>query len=113
LVDFFVGVRQTVRRRDELLTAVRFPLPEGGRHASHFHKVGLRKADAISVLSAAVAVTWDDSGRCTSARIALGALAPRPLRATAAEQALVGQALTSSRIDEAACRAGEAIVPHR
>ena len=86
LVDFLVGVRKTLRRPDELLIAVRFPVPSSGT-VSHFQKVGLRRADAISVLSAAVAVTCDAAGRCTAARIALGALAPRPLRATAAETA--------------------------
>lgn len=111
LADFFVGVRKTVRRRDELLTAVRFPLSNGARQASHFHKLGLRKADAISVLSAAVALKWDDSERCSAARIALGALAPTPLRAAAAEQALLGQALTPSLVREAARLAAEATRP--
>jgi CO/xanthine dehydrogenase FAD-binding subunit len=110
LADFLVGVRQTLRRHDELLVAVRFPVPPAGS-ANHFQKVGLRKADAISVLSAAVAVTCDAAGRCTAARIALGALAPRPLRATAAESLLVGQRLTPAAIAEAARLAGEAARP--
>jgi len=110
LADFLVGVRKTLRRHDELLVAVRFPVPPAGS-ANHFQKVGLRKADAISVLSAAVAVTCDATGRCTTARIALGALAPRPLRATAAESLLVGQRLTHAAITEAARLAGEAARP--
>ena len=61
LVDFLVGVRKTLRRPDELLIAVRFPVPSSGT-VSHFQKVGLRRADAISVLSAAVAVTCDACG---------------------------------------------------
>jgi CO/xanthine dehydrogenase FAD-binding subunit len=111
VADFFVGVRKTLRRSDELLTAVRWPVADAAGSASHFHKLGLRKADAISVLSAAVAVAWDDSGRCTDARIALGALAPRPLRATAAEQCLFGQLLTPAIVAEAARLAGEATRP--
>jgi CO/xanthine dehydrogenase FAD-binding subunit len=110
LVDFLVGVRKTLRRPDELLTAVRFPVPSSGT-VSHFQKVGLRRADAISVLSAAVAVTCDDAGRCTTARIALGALAPRPLRATAAEMLLLGEKLTPAAIAEAARLAGETARP--
>ena len=110
LVDFLVGVRKTLRRPDELLIVVRFPVPSSGT-ASHFQKVGLRRADAISVLSAAVAVTCDAAGRCTVARIALGALAPRPLRATAAETVLVGEKLTPAAIVEAARVAGEAARP--
>jgi CO/xanthine dehydrogenase FAD-binding subunit len=110
LADFLVGVRKTLRRPDELLIAVRFAVPPNGS-ANHFKKVGLRKADAISVLSAAVAVTCDAAGRCTAARIALGALAPRPLRANAAETLLVGDKLTPAAIAEAARLAGEAARP--
>ena len=110
LADFLVGVRKTLRRHDELLIAVRFPIPSSGI-VSHFQKVGLRRADAISVLSAAVAVTCDAAGRCTAVRIALGALAPRPLRATAAETVLVGEKLTPAAIAEAARLAGEAARP--
>jgi len=110
LADFMVGVRKTERQPDELLTAVRLPVPPVGS-ASHFYKLGLRKADAISVLSVAVAVTWDAAGFCTEARIALGALAARPLLATTAEQALLGQALTPVLIAEAARLAGDATRP--
>jgi len=110
LADFLVGVRKTLRRHDELLIAVRFPVPPAGS-ANHFQKMGLRKADAISVLSAAVAVTCDAAGRCTAARIALGALAPRPLRATAAESLLIGEKLTPAAIAESARLAGEAARP--
>lgn len=112
LADFLVGVRRTLRRPDELLTAVRFPVAtDDARATSAFHKLGLRKADAISVLSAAVAVAFDDAGRCASARIALGAVAPRPLRATAAEAVLLGEKLTPAVIGEAARLAGEAASP--
>jgi CO/xanthine dehydrogenase FAD-binding subunit len=111
LADFLVGVRKTLRRPDELLTAVRIPVPPAPGSASHFQKVGLRKADAISVLSAAVAVTCDAAGRCAAARIALGALAPRPLRATAAEDLLIGEKLTQATIIEAAHLAGDATCP--
>jgi CO/xanthine dehydrogenase FAD-binding subunit len=111
LADFLVGVRVTLRQTDELLTAVRFPVPPISGSASHFQKVGLRKADAISVLSAAVAVAWDTAGCCTAARIALGALAPRPLRVAAAETLLVGEKLTHAVIAEAARLAGEAARP--
>ena len=110
LADFLVGVRKTLRRPNELLIAVRFAMPPKDS-ASHFQKVGLRKADAISVLSVAVTVTCDAAGRCVAARIALGAVAPRPLRATAAEVLLVGEKLTPAAVAEAARLAGEAARP--
>lgn len=112
LADFLVGVRRTLRRADELITAVRFPTAtDAGRRTTAFHKVGLRKADAISVLSAAVAITFDGAGRCAAARIALGAVAPRPLRAPAAEAVLAGEKLTPTIIAEAARLAAEAASP--
>lgn len=110
LADFLVGVRRTLRRPDELLTAVIWPVP-GERTASAFHKLGLRKADAISVLSVAVAVTFDDGGRCASVRIALGAVAPTPIRARTAEELLTGEILTPAVIAEAARHAARATRP--
>jgi carbon-monoxide dehydrogenase medium subunit len=64
------------------------------------------------VVSAAVQVTLDDAGRCKDARIALGAVAPTPIRAHDAEEALSGEVLTKDLIDEAthfACGAASCI----
>jgi len=106
LDDFLVGVRQTLRRPDELLTAIRWPVPPP-RSAAAFYKIGLRKSDAIAVVSAAVMVEGDVGAgpapaRCTQARIALGSVAPRVIRARAAEETLRGQPLTDEVIAEAA-----------
>jgi carbon-monoxide dehydrogenase medium subunit len=124
LNDFLVGVRQTLRRPDELLTAIRWPAPPAFRSWEEqvfspqlwkvrgaYYKIGLRKADAISVLSAAVMVERDVAGLCRRAAIALGAVAPRPFRATEAEATLVGQPLTSDVIAEAARLAAAATRP--
>jgi CO/xanthine dehydrogenase FAD-binding subunit len=113
LEDFITGVRETVRRPDELLAAVRWPLP-APHSASAFHKLALRKADAISVLSVAVMVEGDGGGggvHCQQARIALGAVAPRPIRARAAEEVLRGQPLTPDVIAGAARLSAECAAP--
>ncbi len=110
LADFFVHVRKTVRQPQELLAAIRWPVPTD-RSASAFRKLALRKADAISVLNAAVNVERDGAGRCRQARIALGAVAPTPIRAHEAEEALRGQQLTPATIAEAARLAAEATQP--
>jgi carbon-monoxide dehydrogenase medium subunit len=110
LEEFFVHVRETICEPDELLVSVRWPLPPSNSVAA-FRKLALRKADAISVLSVAVLVEPDGNGRCKEARIALGALAPTPIRARAAEDALRGQVLISDAIAGAARLAAEAASP--
>jgi CO/xanthine dehydrogenase FAD-binding subunit len=107
LEDFITGVRRTVRRPDELLAAVRWPVPSP-QSVGAFRKLALRKAGAISVVSAAVVVERDGGERCGRARIALGAVALTPIRAHAAEDLLRGQALATEAIAEAARLAGEA-----
>ena len=114
LEDFLTGVRKTLRRPDELLISVRWPAgpsQPGQRVAGAFHKIGLRKSDAISVLSVAVSLTFDKAGSCRDAGIALGAVAPRPMRAHQAEAILRGQSLTPEHLAEAAHLAAEAARP--
>lgn len=104
LVEFFTGVRRTVRRPDELLTRVFWPVrPATGA----FHKFGLRRADAISVISAAVTAEWNGSDLPHRAAIALGAVAPRPIRVPQAERLLCESAWTDEVIAEAAHLAAE------
>jgi CO/xanthine dehydrogenase FAD-binding subunit len=112
LDDFLVGVRQTLRQPDELLTAVRWPVPPP-HSAAAFYKIGLRKADAIAVVSVAVMVARDrdKDGRCQQARIALGSVAPRVIRARAAEGVLQGGSLTDETIAQAARLSAEATSP--
>ena len=110
LDEFIVGVNKTGIRPDELVTAIHWPVPSA-RSAAGFYKIGLRKADACSVINAAVMVVWDESGRCQQARIAIGAAAPRPVRARKAEAALQGQPLMDDVIAEAAHLATQATQP--
>lgn len=109
LDEFFIHVRKTARQPDELVTALRWSAPEPGA-ASAFYKLGLRKADAISVVSVAVVLVVR-AGVCQKARIALGSVAPTPLRAKSAEQLLTGKPVSRELFEEAASLAGEAISP--
>ena len=89
--EFLTGPRQTARRAEELLSAVRFARLASGS-ATAFLKAGRRKAMEISVVCAAAAVTRDRaSGRCGRVRLALGAVGPKALRFARAEQMLEGQ----------------------
>lgn len=111
LEDFFVHVCETVCSPGELITAVRWRTPNA-KSVGGFKKLMLRKTMAISVVSAAVHVTMDEEGRCEDARVALGAVAPTPVRAYEAEELLSGEALTHELIEEArpvACGAASCI----
>lgn len=107
LEEFFVHVRETLCQPEELLVSVRWPVPSLNSIGA-FRKLALRKAGVISVLSVAVMVEPDGDGCCEQARIALGAVAPTPIRAHAAEDLLRGQTLTHEAIAQAAYLAGEA-----
>jgi carbon-monoxide dehydrogenase medium subunit len=97
LEEFYTGFRATQLRADELVREIRFRALDGARRGI-FLKLGLRRAQAISVIDIAVVVALDAAGTVTDARIALGCLAPTVVRARTAERVLVGRAL-----DEAAC----------
>ena len=107
LEEFITGVRQTTCCRNELLASVRWPVPPPNAAAA-FRKLALRKADAISVVSVAVMIQRDGQDRCADVRIAMGAVAPTPLRAHAAEDLLRGQSPTPAAIAEAAHLAADA-----
>jgi carbon-monoxide dehydrogenase medium subunit len=109
LDEFFIHVRKTARQPNELVTALRWALPKPGT-GSAFYKLGLRKADAISVVSVAV-VLEVEKGVCRKARIALGSVAPRPVRAKNAEEFLTGKLLKKEVFEEAAALTAQAVSP--
>ena len=109
IASFFTGVRQTVLAPNELLLELVVPAP-GARSGGHYLRHTPRRELDIAVVGVASQITLAD-GKCQKARIALASVAPTPVRATAAEQALVGQALTPALIERAATLAVEAARP--
>jgi carbon-monoxide dehydrogenase medium subunit len=110
LQDFMVGPNETILLPYELLVAVRWPIPPPRGAAAH-RKIGLRKGTACAIASAAVMVEYDESSSCRHVRIALGAVAPKPIRAYAAEEILRDRTLTSETISRAARLSAEATSP--
>ncbi len=99
LADYFTGYRRSVRRPDELIRAVRVPLPPAGLAA--FHKVAKRRFDDIS--SVAIAFALDVRGGVVRrARIGLGGVAATPVRARATEEALTDRPWDADTVREAA-----------
>jgi carbon-monoxide dehydrogenase medium subunit len=108
---FFIAPRKIAKRTDELITSIRLPINnESSATSSAFYKLGLRRADAISLISVAVWLVRDGE-RIRDLRIALGAVAPRPLRATRAEAILRRVAPSETNLREAAKLAAEECSP--
>ena len=107
--EFYQGVRRVALEPDELLTGVIVPPPPQGARGT-FLKLGLRRAQAISVINVAVVLAWDgDAVRW--ARITAGSVAPTIIRAPAAENDLVGRRLTDDAVAAAAALAAQAARP--
>jgi carbon-monoxide dehydrogenase medium subunit len=100
LREFYLGVRRTVMRPDELLTAITFELLAPNERGV-FLKLGLRRAQAISVVNVAAVLAFAGE-QVTRAAITLGSVAPTIIRVPTAEQALIGHPLTPDVIREAA-----------
>jgi carbon-monoxide dehydrogenase medium subunit len=101
LGEFYTGVRRTVLAPNELVRAIRFAGMRPNERGI-FLKLGLRQAQAISVINVAIILGFEGE-LVTDARVVLGCVAPTVIRAVTAEKYLVGR-----RLDSDVClRAGE------
>lgn len=111
LDEFFVGPGQTVLAQDEILTEIQVPIPPlrtGGAYTRHT----TRRAMDIAVVGVGTAVTLGpEDGVCDEVRIALGSVAPIPLRARRTEEVLVGRRLTDKVLRQAGEIAAEEARP--
>jgi CO/xanthine dehydrogenase FAD-binding subunit len=108
LEEFFTGPGQNVLKDEEVICKVRFPLPIEG--AGGHIKLGLRRGTSCAVASVAV---WAvaNKNRIEDIRIALGGVAPTPIRARKSEDAFKGQSLDWDKIAELSRRVMEEISP--
>ncbi len=109
LGDFFRGPGQTALEPGELLAEVRMPAPPKGT-SSAYQRHTPRKQMDIAVVGVGVALTID-GGKISRARVALGAVAPKPFRSETAEAALEGQAPGETAFARAAEAAAAACSP--
>jgi CO/xanthine dehydrogenase FAD-binding subunit len=111
LEGFFRGPGQTVLASNELLLGIEIPAPPAKSAGAYLRHTPRADMD-IAVVGAAAFLILEDHGRvCKEARIALGAVAPTPIRVPAAEAVLAGQAVYEQTIAEAAAKAAEAAKP--
>jgi len=106
--EFFVHVKKTVLEPGEMVGFVEIPIKEGFR--SRFRKIGKRRAEVLSIVNAAVGFFFGN-GRMEGVRIALGSVAPTPIRARTAEAVLEGKEPSMELVEEAASRAREETRP--
>jgi carbon-monoxide dehydrogenase medium subunit len=108
--EFFVGPGETVLAPHELLVEVRLaaPSPQTG---SAYSRHTPRKQMDIAVVGVAAVVSLADDDTIETARIALGAVAPTPIRATEAEDAISGQPATGETFARAAAIASNECNP--
>ncbi|MBB6412145.1 FAD binding domain-containing protein [Mesorhizobium sangaii] len=105
-IETFLAGRDTNRA---IVTSVAFALPKAD--GFRFLKVSRVKPKGVSVLSIAAVLELAGDGAVSSARIALGCMADRPMRAKAAEKALIGKSLTKDGIAPALAAGNEGTSP--
>ena len=105
---FFTGPNTTVLDKDEIVTGFSVPLPEDNT-GYHFISIG-RMALDISTISIAVTITKKNC-KATKVRIALGSVAPTPLRLPIVEDYLKDKDLTTKLIKKAATMVSNDIKP--
>ena len=99
LADFFTGYRRTVLGPGEVIREIVLPAfaPAAGcTRRADFIKVSHRRELDISITAAAFVLDVDAAGVVRHARLAYGGVAERPVRALAAERALIGHTVDES-----------------
>jgi len=114
---FYLGVRKTIMRPDEMMVDISFPALSSNQSGT-FIKLALRQAQAISLVNLAVILTYSDGKDevladriVAQASITLGAVAPTIIHASDAEEFLKGRSLDGGTIEKAALLAEEASQP--
>jgi CO/xanthine dehydrogenase FAD-binding subunit len=93
---FHSGYKQMDIQPGELLKAIRLPRMKTAL-THYYRKVGTRKAQAISKICIAAVARWDE-GKINHVRIALGSVAPIPIRCVKTESALLGKPVNQETV---------------
>jgi len=110
LETLFIGPGKTQLEKGEVLTAFKIPI-EKEFTGSAYEKYSIRGDTDIAIVGVASRIVIDKDGIVKKARLAMAAVAPRPIRAEDVEKMLIGKKLTNSLIEEAANKASQIISP--
>jgi CO/xanthine dehydrogenase FAD-binding subunit len=98
--EFFLTFLTTALEPTQVLTEIRVPVLPAGTGWS-FVEMSRRLGD-FAIVAVATVLLVDNNGTCREARIAMGGVAPTPVRATVAEEVLAGRKITQQLIEKAA-----------
>ena len=104
--EFFLTYLTSAIEETEILVEVRIPTLLSKSAAWSYKDIARRHGD-FAIVAVASILSLNTDGVCREARIALGGVAPTPIRAKEAEATLTGQKITDSLIEEAAIKAAE------
>jgi len=110
MAEFFIGPGRTVVGEKEILVGIEVPPPQFPCGGSYLRHIPRQEMD-IAVAGVASFLLFDREDVCKEARIALGAVAPTPMRSGRAESILSKRPLTEELIEEAAGEASEEASP--
>jgi CO/xanthine dehydrogenase FAD-binding subunit len=108
--EFNTGPASNCLANDEILVSIDFPRPEPRSSDAYLRFIPRTEMD-IAVAGAAVALSLDEAGVCSAARVAIGAVGPRALLVPGAANALIGSTLDEDSLGRAAAAASEASSP--
>ena len=110
LEEFFLGPGQTVLQPGELLKEIVVSKPPRGSGSFYIRHIPRARMD-IAVVGVAAAIRLNVDGTIIDARLALGAVASVPMRATAAETLLRGHSLSDELLQEVGATAAQEAKP--
>jgi len=105
----FVGPSASILKADEVLKG--FVLKPLNGLIADFEKLGIRRAMEIALVNVCIAIQLNDNNVCKKIRIALGAVAPTPMRAKKAEAKITDRIISRSLITQTAETAMNEIAP--
>jgi len=108
LQELFKGPKMTVLESNEILAGLRFPAVNGA--GSSFQRIGRRKGFTLSVVNVAVYIERDGEN-LREVRIALGSVAPTPIRAPSVENKIRDKKMSEELVEEAAAACVEVVKP--
>ena len=109
LKNFFVGVRKTVLHDDEMITSIKIKNDSINKNG-YFIKLGLRQAMAISLATVAL-ILEVEKDKVADVRIAMGSIAPTPLRLIKVEGFLKNKEINDELIEESIKKVREEVKP--